>query len=74
METAVDHLSLEIRKGELFGLLKPNGPGKTTVVKILCTLSVFGNVLFRPQVMPYQLQVVSHFVPQYSFSRASGSR
>ena len=29
--------------------------------------SVFGNVLFPPQVMPYQLQVVSYFVPQYYF-------
>jgi ABC-2 type transport system ATP-binding protein len=36
--TAVDHLSLEIKRGELFGLLGPNGAGKTTLVKILCTL------------------------------------
>jgi len=36
--TAVDHLNLEIRKGELFGLLGRNGAGKTTLVKILCTL------------------------------------
>jgi ABC-2 type transport system ATP-binding protein len=36
--TAVDHLTLEIRKGELFGLLGRNGAGKTTLVKLLCTL------------------------------------
>jgi ABC-2 type transport system ATP-binding protein len=36
--TAVDHLSLEIKRGELFGLLGPNGAGKTTLVKMLCTL------------------------------------
>lgn len=36
--TAVDHVNLEIRKGELFGLLGRNGAGKTTLVKILCTL------------------------------------
>jgi ABC-2 type transport system ATP-binding protein len=36
--TAVDHLSLEIKKGELYGLLGPNGAGKTTLVKILSTL------------------------------------
>ena len=36
--TAVDHLSLEIQRGKLFGLLGRNGAGKTTVVKILCTL------------------------------------
>jgi len=29
--------------------------------------SVFGNVLFPPQVMPYPLRVVSYFVPQYYF-------
>jgi ABC-2 type transport system permease protein len=29
--------------------------------------SVFGNVLYPPQVMPYPLQVVSYFVPQYYF-------
>jgi ABC-2 type transport system ATP-binding protein len=36
--TAVDHLNLKIRKGELFGLLGRNGAGKTTLVKLLCTL------------------------------------
>jgi ABC-2 type transport system permease protein len=29
--------------------------------------SVFGNVLFPPQVMPYPLSTVSYFVPQYYF-------
>jgi ABC-2 type transport system ATP-binding protein len=36
--TAVDRVSLEVKRGELFGLLGPNGAGKTTLVKILCTL------------------------------------
>ena len=36
--TAVDHVNLEIRSGELFGLLGRNGAGKTTLVKVLCTL------------------------------------
>lgn len=36
---ALDSLSLEIKKGEIFGLLGPNGAGKTTTVKILTTLT-----------------------------------
>jgi ABC-2 type transport system ATP-binding protein len=36
--TALDRINLEIRKGELFGLLGRNGAGKTTLVKVLCTL------------------------------------
>lgn len=32
---AVDHISLEIRKGESFGLLGPNGAGKTTTIRII---------------------------------------
>lgn len=35
---AVDGLSLQIRKGELFGLLGPNGAGKTTIINMLCGL------------------------------------
>ena len=36
--TAVNNLSLEIRKGEMFGFLGPNGAGKTTTISILCGL------------------------------------
>ena len=32
---AVDGLSLDIRKGELFGLLGPNGAGKSTTIRVL---------------------------------------
>lgn len=32
---AVDNVSLCIGKGELFGLLGPNGSGKTTIIKML---------------------------------------
>jgi ABC-2 type transport system ATP-binding protein len=35
---AVDKLSLEIRRGEVFGLLGPNGAGKTTSINMICGL------------------------------------
>lgn len=36
--TAVDHLSFEVAKGSIFGLLGSNGAGKTTTIEILETL------------------------------------
>ena len=35
---ALDHLNLEIRKGEIFGLLGPNGSGKTTAINCILSL------------------------------------
>jgi ABC-2 type transport system ATP-binding protein len=35
---AVDHLSFEVVRGEIFGFLGPNGAGKTTSLKMLCGL------------------------------------
>ena len=36
--TAVDHVSLSVNAGEVFGFLGPNGAGKTTTVRMLGTL------------------------------------
>ncbi|MFA6328525.1 MAG: ATP-binding cassette domain-containing protein [Candidatus Micrarchaeia archaeon] len=36
--TAVDGLTLSVKKGELFGFLGPNGAGKTTTISMLTTL------------------------------------
>jgi ABC-2 type transport system ATP-binding protein len=55
--TAVDGLSLEVRRGEVFGFLGPNGAGKTTTLKILMGLiyptsghaRLFGRELGDPQ-------------------------
>lgn len=36
--TAVDSLDLEVRSGEIFGLVGPDGAGKTTTMRLLCGL------------------------------------
>jgi len=38
--TAVDHLSLAVRAGEVYGFLGPNGSGKTTTLRMLCGILV----------------------------------
>jgi ABC-2 type transport system ATP-binding protein len=57
--TAVDSLDLTIYKGEIYGLLGPNGSGKTTIIKMLSgllkptsgTAKIFGNTLPCKSVM-----------------------
>lgn len=36
---AVDHITFEVRRGEIFGFLGANGAGKTTAMRMLCGLS-----------------------------------
>jgi ABC-2 type transport system ATP-binding protein len=36
--TVVDHLDFEVRRGEVYGFLGPNGSGKTTFMRMLCGL------------------------------------
>jgi ABC-2 type transport system ATP-binding protein len=35
---AVDHVTLQVKKGEIFGFLGPNGAGKSTTIRMLCGL------------------------------------
>lgn len=34
--TAVNHISFEVKRGEIFGFLGPNGAGKSTTIRMLC--------------------------------------
>src|SRR5690242_2041808 len=37
---AVDHISFDVKRGEIFGFLGANGAGKTTAMRMLCGLSM----------------------------------
>ena len=36
----VDHISLRLEKGDIYGLIGRNGAGKTTLMKMICGISV----------------------------------
>lgn len=57
---ALDHFSLEIKEGEVFGLLGPNGSGKTTTINCLLSLLAFdkGTVeIFGKEMTPVRYDV-----------------
>ena len=68
---AVDHISFQVRQGEVFGFLGPNGAGKTTTQRMLTTLLeptggrivIFGHDLARN---PYPVKRRMGLVPEES--------
>lgn len=60
--TAVDDLSLQVEAGEIFGLLGPNGSGKTTTVNMVSGLSIPTSGQVR--VMGYDLRTQTRQVRQ----------
>lgn len=66
---ALDHLNLEIQEGEIFGLLGPNGSGKTTAINCLLALLKYdkGTIrVFGEEMQPdsYELKKQIGVVPQ----------
>ena len=66
---ALDHLDLAVRRGEIFGLLGPNGSGKTTAINCILQLLSYdhGTIeLFGEQMAPdrYDLKAKIGVVPQ----------
>lgn len=52
---ALDHLNLDIQEGEIFGLLGPNGSGKTTAINCMLALLKYdkGSIqIFGQEMMP----------------------
>ncbi len=60
---AVDHLSFEVKQGEIFGVLGPNGGGKSTLIRLIATLllpdegtvTVFGHDVTEEPLVAQQL-------------------
>ena len=68
---AVDHISFDVKRGEVFGFLGPNGAGKTTTVRVLTTLlePTSGRVLIGghdARTRPYQARRQIGLVPEES--------
>ena len=66
---ALDNLSLDRKKGEVYGLLGPNGSGKTTLINCILSLSKFekGDIKIFDQPMSvdrYDLKAKIGYVPQ----------
>ena len=68
---AVDHISFEVKQGEIFGFLGPNGAGKTTTIRILTciikpdegTATIMG---YNIEKEPLQAKQIMGIVPEMS--------
>src|SRR5579871_5172847 len=73
--TAVQDLNLEVRQGDVFGLLGPNGSGKTTTLRMILGLiwptdgqiSLFGDYMVDDALRRAALQRIGAIVEQPAF-------
>lgn len=56
--TAIDHLTLTVMQGEIFGLLGPNGSGKTTTINMISGLSRPTSGVVRVLGLGYEQQAI----------------
>lgn len=68
--TAVNHLTLHIPEGDLFGFVGPNGAGKTTTIRIVCGLlrASAGSVIIGNTAAPAgsrQMKRLIGYVPDF---------
>ncbi len=70
---ALRNVSLQVRKGEVFGLLGPNGAGKSTLVKIMMTVvrptAAAGTILGKPVGHKPTLTRVGYLPENHRFPR-----
>jgi ABC-2 type transport system ATP-binding protein len=60
---AVDHLTFDVKRGEIFGVLGPNGGGKSTLIRLIATLllpdegtvTVFGHDVTKEPLIAQQM-------------------
>jgi len=68
----VDHLSLQVKQGQLYAFLGPNGAGKTTTIKMICgllgpdagTITING---FDTQKTPLKAKLAFGYIPDQPF-------
>ncbi|MFH1825297.1 MAG: ABC transporter ATP-binding protein [Candidatus Firestonebacteria bacterium] len=77
--TAVDNISLSIKKGEIFGFLGPNGAGKTTTIKMMTGLLKItsGNISiggYDLEINPIEVKKIIGFIPDrpYIYDKLTG--
>src|SRR3954463_5523778 len=70
---ALQGITMQVRRGEVFGLLGPNGAGKSTLVKIIMSVvrptSARGTVLGKPVANKATLERIGYLPENHRFPR-----
>ena len=68
-KTAISNISLDFERGKIYGLLGPNGSGKTTFMKVLAGLhkQTRGQALINDEEISYKNKAFVSFMPTENF-------